>query len=158
MFPSTKLISDTSCHCGQRGDQNDKDVVQNRAPYSSERCDCWKLEKLVAKVEALQPEEERLRLGNVCLSYKYLGHVACVKAVPMCVHRHTSHGMADKTTSGSNVNSSWCVSISHGGRRLWGLLTVCHTGEESFCIVHGALLSCDVLEGHVLTCTCACGP
>ena len=71
----------------------------------------------------------------------------------MCVHRHTSHGMADKTTSGSNVNSSWCVSISRGGRRLWGLLSACHTGEESFCIVHGALLSCDALEGHVLTCT-----
>ena len=28
---------------------------------------------------------------------------------------------------------------------------MCVTGEESFHTVHGALLTCDVLEGHVLT-------
>lgn len=34
-----------------------------------------------------------------------------------------------------------------------GGFSTCVTGEESFCIVHGALLSCDIFEGHVLTCT-----
>jgi len=32
-----------------------------------------------------------------------------------------------------------------------GGFSMCVTGEESFHTVHGALLTCDVLEGHVLT-------
>lgn len=72
----------------------------------------------------------------------------------LCVHMGSPLAVwLDETTGGSSVNSSWCVSISCGERREWGLLGPSHRWRVFLSCPRCSQESCDDLEGHVMVCT-----